>query len=296
MGAGQQQLSAKERLTDKALNTSAIGAYNKLRLTHQMKTQIAVASPHMRIAKMSKFAEADILLEASQSSEQMIVLVDRRVLSRECLTYALKVVDPGLSILSFSSAAEWVEHRHSILPACVMMLHINQLHGPEFGRELALIKQAVDAPPVVLLLDESDEEDPEDIIGALNSGVQGYIPSSMPLSVAVEAMRLVAAGGTYVPMSSLLTCRCTTETSDQAVADVNGSGFTSRQMAVIKGLREGKTNKTIAYELNMCESTVKVHVGNIMKKLKARSRTEIAFKTRELFAAEDRRRLMLDGH
>jgi DNA-binding NarL/FixJ family response regulator len=263
-----------------------------------MNTQIAVASPHMRIAKMSKFAEADILLQASQSSERMIVLVDRRVLSRECLTYALKVVDPGLSILSFSSAAEWVEHRQSILPAWVMMLHINQLHGPELGRELALIKQAAGAPPVVLL---ADEEDPEDIIGALNSGVQGYIPSSTSISVVVGVMRLVAAGGTYVPVSSLLTCRCTTETSDQTVANINGSGFTSRQMAVIKGLREGKTNKTIAYELNMCESTVKVHVRNIMKKLKARSRTEVAFKTRELFcgrgqAPADAGRPLVHGH
>jgi DNA-binding NarL/FixJ family response regulator len=45
----------------------------------------------------------------------------------------------------------------------------------------------------------------------------------------------------------------------------------------------------------MCESTVKVHVRNIMKKLKARNRTEVAFKTAELFAAEDRRRLMLEN-
>jgi hypothetical protein len=60
-------------------------------------------------------------------------------------------------------------------------------------------------------------------------------------------------------------------------------------------LREGKANKIIAYELNMCESTVKVHVRNIMKKLKARNRTEVAFKTAELFAAEGRHRLMLEG-
>jgi DNA-binding NarL/FixJ family response regulator len=174
-----------------------------------------------------------------------------------------------------------------------MILHVKQSHGQELARELALVKQAPGAPPIVLL---SDEEDPEEIIGALNNGVQGYIPSSVPLSVAVEAMRLVAAGGTYVPVSSLLTCRRTIETSDQTVAENNGSGFTSRQTAVLKALREGKANKIIAYELNMCESTVKVHVRNIMKKLKARNRTEVAFKTAELFAAEDRRRLMLENH
>jgi DNA-binding NarL/FixJ family response regulator len=180
----------------------------------------------------------------------------------------------------------------AVSSACVIVLHVNRLHGQELGRDLALINQAAGAPPVVLL---SDEDDPEEIIGALNSGVQGYIPSSLPLSVAVEAVRLVAAGGTYVPVSSLLACRRTAEASDQTVAENNGSGFTSRQTAVLKALHKGKANKIIAYELNMCESTVKVHVRNIMKKLKARNRTEVAFKTAELFAAEDRRRLMLDG-
>ena len=42
-------------------------------------------------------------------------------------------------------------------------------------------------------------------------------------------------------------------------------------------------NKLIAYELNMCESTVKVHVRNIMKKLQATNRTQVAYLTRGLF-------------
>jgi FixJ family two-component response regulator len=44
-------------------------------------------------------------------------------------------------------------------------------------------------------------------------------------------------------------------------------------------------NKLIAYELNMCESTVKVHVRNIMKKLNATNRTQVAYMTRGLFEA-----------
>nr|WP_246482341.1 LuxR C-terminal-related transcriptional regulator [Methylopila capsulata] len=55
--------------------------------------------------------------------------------------------------------------------------------------------------------------------------------------------------------------------------------FTARQAAVVDALRQGKANKIIAYELNMRESTVKVHVRNIMRKLKAKNRTEVAFMT-----------------
>jgi DNA-binding NarL/FixJ family response regulator len=61
--------------------------------------------------------------------------------------------------------------------------------------------------------------------------------------------------------------------------------FTARQTAVIAALRQGKQNKIIAYELNMRESTVKVHVRNIMKKLNATNRTEVAYLTNQLLAA-----------
>ena len=61
------------------------------------------------------------------------------------------------------------------------------------------------------------------------------------------------------------------------------SFFTSRQSAVVEALKRGKANKIIAYELNMCESTVKVHVRNVMRKLKATNRTEVVYKVNELF-------------
>ena len=55
-----------------------------------------------------------------------------------------------------------------------------------------------------------------------------------------------------------------------------------------KGLRRGKANKIIAYELNLCESTVKVHIRNIMKKLGATNRTEVAYKISDMIPHESR--------
>jgi len=48
-------------------------------------------------------------------------------------------------------------------------------------------------------------------------------------------------------------------------------------------LTQGKPNKIIAYELNLRESTVKVHIRNIMKKVGAKNRTEVIFKISDLF-------------
>ena len=67
-----------------------------------------------------------------------------------------------------------------------------------------------------------------------------------------------------------------------AVRPDGATMFTAKQTAVIEAIRRGKANKVIAYELNMCESTVKVHVRNIMKKLQAKNRTQVALLTQHM--------------
>ncbi len=54
--------------------------------------------------------------------------------------------------------------------------------------------------------------------------------------------------------------------------------LTKRQNAVVNAILQGKANKNIAHELDISESTIKVHVHNIMKKLNAKNRTEVAVK------------------
>jgi hypothetical protein len=59
-------------------------------------------------------------------------------------------------------------------------------------------------------------------------------------------------------------------------------------------LRRAMANKLIAYELTMCESTVKVHIRNIMKKLKATNRTKVVYLTRGLFEEDGHHRRPAD--
>ena len=54
--------------------------------------------------------------------------------------------------------------------------------------------------------------------------------------------------------------------------------LTERQNAVVDAVRQGKANKVIAHELNISESTVKVHLHNVMKKLRVKNRTAVAIK------------------
>ena len=110
---------------------------------------------------------------------------------------------------------------------------------------------------------------------AIRHGAKGYIPSTLGFDITIEAVRFVLAGGTYVPMDCVFATGPSTLVSP--VPRPSG-GVTAREVAVVRALQQGKSNKVIAYELNMCESTVKVHVRNLMKKMKAKNRTDLAMK------------------
>ena len=70
----------------------------------------------------------------------------------------------------------------------------------------------------------------------------------------------------------------TVQLSLPATTDSRLNVLTGREISVVRAIQQGKSNKVIAYELNMCLSTVKVHVRNVMRKMDARNRTDVAMK------------------
>jgi DNA-binding NarL/FixJ family response regulator len=93
---------------------------------------------------------------------------------------------------------------------------------------------------------------------------------------------LFLRGGTYAPMDCLLP----RDPPGDALSQPPRTGLvTGRELAVIRAIQKGKSNKVIAYELNMCQSTVKVHVRNVMRKLAAKNRTDVAIKAQTSLSA-----------
>ena len=208
------------------------------------------------------------------------VVIDSRTLERECFVRVIRASHERISIAAYGSVREWSETSDLRMPF-VILLNIGSRCASTgtVGTALrGLVAEAGDTPVIVL----SESEDLRDMIAAIDCGARGYIPASVGVDVIIEAARLASAGGIFLPASSLLTLR------DAITKDVERpigieEHFTSRQAAVADALRRGKANKTIAYELNMCESTVKVHIRTIMKKLRASNRTQAAFKLSALF-------------
>jgi len=128
--------------------------------------------------------------------------------------------------------------------------------------------------PVVVI---SASDDLGEILKIIECGARGYIPHTLNIRMAAEAIALTRAGGIFIPAGSVLAKKEALGTNAANSSQAIGL-FTPREVKIAEALRRGKANKIIAYEMNLCESTVKVHIRNIMKKLNARNRTEVAFK------------------
>jgi DNA-binding NarL/FixJ family response regulator len=140
------------------------------------------------------------------------------------------------------------------------------------------IKDFLRIAPVIIL---SAVDNPQEILNALESGAGGYIPTAITsLELTIEIIRLVRAGGTFVPASGLSLQRYNGEGSTSRLTTTEQ--FTLRQMAVLRYLTLGKANKTIAHELALREGTIKAHIRNIMKKMGVTNRTEVACRAQAL--------------
>jgi DNA-binding NarL/FixJ family response regulator len=213
-------------------------------------------------------------IRVAEGVRSTTVIIERRALIRDCLVRCLKDSKRNDVIRSFSTVDEWLKERPHTSSSPVIVLCSAERTEAEVERDVALLSQAAADISIVIL---SDREDAGSVLSALDKGARGYITTSMAFDVAVQAIRLVRAGGIFVPARSLIASRDSIGKLPLVSEKPRSDLFTARQLAVVESLRQGKANKIIAYELNMCESTVKVHVRNIMKKLRAKNRTEVAF-------------------
>lgn len=149
--------------------------------------------------------------------------------------------------------------------------------------------------PVILLTADCRKETMEE---AFLHGASGYIPKSSNMTIIVNALNIILAGGRYLPGEMLNSApRVIAGGSAKAVnsrfdivdagvgdTDVNNStdteiadfGLTSRQRAVARLLSQGLSNKEICRELGLSISTVKTHVASILRALRTSSRAGAA--------------------
>jgi DNA-binding NarL/FixJ family response regulator len=240
-------------------------------------------------------------VKAEQRAQRRdIFYLDAQALTRDCIAHELSRRLPDFNILDHALARDLIASEDPRLhTAAVTILHVHaEQLGQHIGGEpatslvsndLNVFEQVAPDVPRVLL---SDVEVPERILEAFRQRVRGYVPTTLPMDQVAEAIRFVAAGGTFVP-PSILSLHARPQLVSQSVPaapDPNAAAarFSTRQTQVLRMLWKGCSNKLIAYELQMCESTVKVHIRHIMKKLNVSNRTQVVLKTRPQLLEDSR--------
>lgn len=215
-------------------------------------------------------------LQSSKATEKKVVIVESRIFLRECIQRSIQsaLSIPVETLSSFSELSD----QGTIGSARLVIISLGETNTQEGEKALGIISDLASSLPTIVLSSKYNFEVMRAVIGC---GAKGYIPMTMGFEIAVEAVRFVLAGGTYVPAECLLSAIPSAGTPSRPAAS---GAITDRELAVVRAIHQGKPNKIIAYELNMCESTVKVHVRHIMKKLRAKNRTDVAIKAATLLA------------
>jgi len=149
--------------------------------------------------------------------------------------------------------------------------------GYEGLDSLHAIKLAGITVPVVVL---SGEDSPTLIRQAIESGAMGFIPKSSSHEVLIQALKLIVAGGVYLPVNAI--SKAPVEEVESVTEEPEFTGLTPRQLEVLQGVVKGKPNKVIARELDVSEHTVKAHLSAVFRALGAKNRTDAVYQAARL--------------
>jgi len=206
---------------------------------------------------------------------KVISVISAQALERECISTSLQYMFPDSEIHCYRNPEAWEEDTEHHSDSEVVLYSLGITATKE---DLRGFIERVGRRKVIVL---SKSDDLDGLFDALDCGAASYIPPNVGLSDLIEAMRMSSSQSVVIPRKSIMALRGAATTLQENKAGLERH-FTERQMAVAQALQQGAANKTIAYELGLRESTVKVHIRNIMRKLKATNRTQAAFKLNEL--------------
>lgn len=213
---------------------------------------------------------------APGSSLPPVVVADPRTFMRGCLACWLEKCARDVQAIVTADAVEGVEKAGSPVPGAVILSASLLPEGCAWLEEqAAAVRGAVPEVPILIILDEADTTTGQEI--ALTLGLQGFIPTSSSLQIALAALRLVIAGGRYYPHVGTPGASKPGALGGPLQSRHAGkSNLTPREQAVFDLLSEGLPNKLIARQLGMALSTTKIHVHHIIEKLNVQNRTEVA--------------------
>lgn len=207
-----------------------------------------------------------------------IIVADDHPMFRIALRHALQEVLAGGDIIEAASLStlEAAAAAHPDAEIVLLDLHMPGAHG--FSALVFLRAEYPELPVVVI----SSNDHPRTVRRAQQFGAAAFIPKSATPPQLSAAITTVLDGGSWFPAQKAEK----SEADSKLAADL--AQLTPAQIRVLMCIADGKLNKQIAYELDLAENTVKVHVTAVLRKLNCYSRTQAAVMVKALTADDER--------
>lgn len=194
-----------------------------------------------------------------------ILVIDDHAMLREGLSLLLTGIEPGLRVDGASSVAEAADADQDVR---LVLLDL----GLAATQGLDTLRHCRDAMPETPIVVLSGDDTPEMIRRAIEEGAAGFIPKTYGSTEMVAALRLVLAGGVFLPPQAI----ALRQPGDGGPIGIPGAyeRLSARQREVAGLLLAGQSNKGIARRLDLSEGTVKAHLSSIFRIVGARNRVE----------------------
>ncbi|MCM0639348.1 response regulator [Cellulomonas wangsupingiae] len=205
-----------------------------------------------------------------------VLLADDQALFREALTTLLEV-QPGIQVVGeAANGEEAVRASAAARPDVVLM----DLRMPVLDGIAATARLRTEQPDVrVIALTTFDDD--EDVLAALRAGAVGYLLKDVSAARLVEAL-VAAARGETVLQPSVVAQVVARVVRIPADAEPSTHPLSEREVALVRLLADGRSNREIAGALYLAEGTVKNLVSSVLSKLEVRDRTQAALRARDL--------------
>lgn len=202
-----------------------------------------------------------------------IILADDHTLFRDGFVLLLKQLEADAEVITAGSLEEALEQARAHPDADLLLLDL-QMPGMQGLVSVQAVMRDFPSLPVAILSASDSRQVMEALLAA---GAAGFIPKSSSAQVMLSALKLILAGGVYLPAQLLDSGQ-----GAAGAAAAKGGPLTPRQFDVLRLLCEGKSNKLICRELDLGEGTVKAHIAAIFRALNVNNRTEAALEARRL--------------
>lgn len=196
-----------------------------------------------------------------------IVVADDHPLFRAALRSAVDKAAPGAEVVECASLAE-AKAAMVARPVDLLLLDL-KLSDSEGMAGLAAVRAEQPTVPVAVV---SASEDAPVVRHALGLGAAGFIPKSSSLPQMVEAIAAILAGDSWAPDVP--------EADDDLAGRV--ASLTPSQLRILEGLKAGRLNKQIAFDLGVSEATIKAHLTSVFRKLGVHNRTQAVILAKSL--------------